>query len=86
MPPLIETLVYQYKKQGSHLELLFRKKDYGSMILYDVFFKNYFLFTISSEGKILMSNWEAARMDPVCLNEDILDEIFNEFIESQKGK
>jgi hypothetical protein len=63
---------------------MIKEKDYGEMILYDIFYKNIFLFTISQEGEVLLSNWQFARSEPICLDDDTLGRI-NSFILSQKS-
>lgn len=77
--PLLEIISCKIKKGSSFQEFKIKKKDYGELILYDIFFEDKFLFTISQDGKVLLSNWEDAKKDPVSVDENILNEI-NAFI------
>jgi len=51
----------------------FREKDFGDYIVYDVFHKNNYLFTISKQGDVLFNEGDikeqATIMDPRELNE-----------------
>jgi hypothetical protein len=79
MRPVIKTLTFSCERASGIKEFLIRKKDYGEMILYDILFKDLFLFTLGQDGKVLLSNWEAARSDQIGMDEDVLSEI-NRFI------
>ena len=68
MAPLLNSFVYKHKKEGNEIELTVKKKDYGELILFDIFFENTFLFTVSKDGKTLASNWESAQAEPVGLD------------------
>jgi hypothetical protein len=77
--PLLETITYRLKRGDRQQEFKIKKKDYGEMALYDIFYENTFLFTVSQEGRILLSNWECARNEPISLDEETLGKI-NRFI------
>lgn len=79
MRPVIKTLTFSCERGSGIKEFLIRKKDYGEMILYDILFKDLFLFTLGQDGKVLLSNWEAARSDQIGMDEEVLSEI-NRFI------
>lgn len=84
MMPSVKKLIYKHKKENELQEFMIKEKDYGEMVLYDIFYKNTFLFTVSQEGQVLLSNWQFARSESVCLDEDIIGRI-SSFILSQRS-
>jgi hypothetical protein len=84
MTPLLKTLIYKHKGENDTQEFMIKEKDYGELVLYDIFFKETFLITISQNGEVLLSNWECAKCEPVNLNENTLKQI-NTFIVSQRS-
>lgn len=82
MEPLKRT-VYKYEKDGEAREFIIQEKDYGEMIVFDIFFGDIFLFTVSQEGAVIFSDWEAAGKPPVNMDEDTLREMCR-YISNQK--
>lgn len=79
MTPLLKTYVYKHLRGNDSQEFLIKEKNYGEMVLFDIFYGKLFLFTISKDGVVLLSNWESARSKPVEMDEKTLNEI-NSFI------
>jgi hypothetical protein len=79
MAPLLKTFVYKHQRGNDFQEFTIKEKNYGEMILFDIFYGKIFLFTISQNGEVLLSNWESAKDKPVEMDENTLDEI-NSFI------
>ncbi len=73
--------MYTRKTAGKIQEFIIKKKDYGELILYDILFHDFFLFTLASDGKVLLANWETAGNEQVGLNEESLKDI-NAFIKN----
>lgn len=73
--PLLEFFSYKHLRNDLLQEFSIKKKDYGELVLYDIFYENTFLFTISHDGKVLLSNWEDARKEPVRMDDRLLGEI-----------
>jgi len=53
---LLKTFVYTRKKGNDIQKFIIREKDYGEVIVYDVFSGDTYLFTISQEGAVLFTN------------------------------
>lgn len=81
--PHLQFFSYQRKKGNTLQEFKIKKKDYGEMVLYDIFYEDTFLFTVSQEGKVLLSNWEDARKEPVSVDENTLRDISHFIITRQ---
>lgn len=73
--PQVQLITYTCDKGGSSRQFRIKKKDYGEMVLYDIFHEDRFLFTVSGRGEVLLSNWEDARRPPVLMDEAVLDEL-----------
>jgi hypothetical protein len=49
------------KTQGANgqEEYLIKEKDYGDLIVYDIYHKDHYLLTLSKDGSILFMNFDA---------------------------
>lgn len=81
--PQLQFITYTHPKGGGLQEFRIKKKDYGEMILYDIFFEDRFLFTVSQQGEVLLSNWEDARKEPVSMDETTLRDVCQFILSSQ---
>ena len=73
--PQVQLINYTCDKAGSSRQFTIKKKDYGEMVLYDIFHEDRFLFTVSGRGEVLLSNWEDARRPPLLMDEAMLEEL-----------
>lgn len=73
--PQLQFFCYERRRGNSCQRFRIKKKDYGEMSLYDLFYEDTFLFTFSQEGKVLVSNWEDARKEPAAVDEKTLEDI-----------
>lgn len=81
MKPIIRRIPYNLKRGENYQEFMIKEKDYGELMIYDIFFEDQFLFTMSIDGTVWLGNWEAVENEPVSLNKKSLHEICN-FIRS----
>jgi hypothetical protein len=46
--------------EGKNIQYRVKERDHGDQIVYDVFWQDDYLFTVSKEGEILFMNFEAS--------------------------
>jgi hypothetical protein len=44
---------------GGLEEYLLKEKDYGDLVVYDIYHRNHYLLTLSGDGSILFMNFDA---------------------------
>lgn len=81
--PQLQFITYTRPKGDALQEFRIKKKDYGELILYDIFYEDRFLFTVSQQGEVLLSNWEDARKEPVSMDETTLTDVCQFILSSQ---
>lgn len=79
----LQFITYARPKGDTLQEFRIKKKDYGEMILYDIFYEDSFLFTISQNGEVLLSNWEDARKPPIAMDDATLSDVCQFIVSSQ---
>ncbi|HLR38438.1 MAG TPA: hypothetical protein VK084_10345 [Chitinophagaceae bacterium] len=88
MKPAIEKIPFEREKEGKNQKFIIKKKDYGTVVFFDIFFNDLFLFSLALDGTILVANWEAAKKEPLALKEESLMEMLDFALEksvSDKG-
>lgn len=75
MKPLIKRIHYILKKGEEDKEFVIKEKDYGKLVIYDIFFGDLFLFAMSVDGSVWLGNWEAVKNEPVSLDKKALSEL-----------
>ncbi len=75
MEPAIDEIIFKREKDGKMQDFLIKKKDYGTVVFFDIFFGNLFLFSLAEDGTILVANWEDAQKEPIALKGEILEEM-----------
>ncbi len=75
MRPLIKRIRYVLEKENGKQEFVIKEKDYGELVIYDIFFGDLFLFAMSVDGAVWLGNWDAVKSEPVNLDKRSLDKI-----------
>jgi hypothetical protein len=69
----LQTKTIDISLKGKTIACQFKERDFGDYIVYDVFHKNNYLFTISKDGDVLFNEADMTQqktiMDPRELNE-----------------
>ncbi len=77
MKPAIEKIPFEREKEGTKQKFIIKKKDYGTVVFFDIFFDDLFLFSLAQDGTILVANWEVAEKEPLALKEESLKEMLD---------
>lgn len=69
--PVLRKFVFKLENGNVQQEFVIKEKDYGEIVLYDVFFKDIFVCAISQDGKVLVCHRDYAISEPVDFDEEI---------------
>jgi hypothetical protein len=81
----LQTKTMELSVSGKTMTCQIKERDFGDMIVYDVFSENNYLFTLTQQGDVLFNEYEVGHqksiMDPRQLN--ILIEMVKEKLDSE---
>jgi hypothetical protein len=83
----LQTKTMDLSVSGKTMTCQIKERDFGDMIVFDVFSENNYLFTLTQQGDVLFNEYEVGHqkniMDPRQLN--ILIEMVKEKLDSEPG-